>query len=96
MSESVRFALLDRLHDEGILPEECDAEIGRTYAGSVQRVQGAWSWMVMWGPPGGLLTRSAGSQYTMTECLRAPRWVTFEHHHGDINIDPDPIPKRRK
>ncbi len=88
-AEETRFALLDRLHDEGVLPEECDSVIGSTRAKTrKQRADGTWAWEVTWGEPGGERTRSAGSSSTMGECLAAENWSVTEAEDGRITIVP--------
>lgn len=78
-------AVLSRLREMGVdLPE--DAVLQRTYAGYVQRGRGAWSWEVV--SPSTELEHPMGSQYTMTELLRWPRWQT-SLEVGCVWIEPE-------
>lgn len=86
--------LLARLLEQGIVPTDAKAEIGRTHASRSQAVYGAWSWAAYWNDG----ARSVGSQYTMAECLRAPGWVVDLNRvreFGEVTVDPDPRPVRR-
>jgi hypothetical protein len=64
------------------VPIEDGIEIRRTYAGAVQRSQGAWSWMVA---PRGLY----GSHYPVSSLLAAPRLVVvWSDYTQDWTVDP--------
>jgi hypothetical protein len=87
--EPVSVRLLARLRAEGIVPEDADAEIGRTFASRSQKTAGAWTWSVQWRDG---TFRSAGSQWPMACCLAA---VTLEAGAGEWGTDVDPPPADR-
>ncbi len=77
--------LASRLRTEGIVPEDAELEVRRVNPSRSQRNVGAWSWCATWQE--GCKSRSAGSQYSMTHCLAAPRWSTSTCW-SDVSIDP--------
>lgn len=67
-----------------------DYEFHRSYAGRVQRQNGAWSWWI--GSPSlGLGSRyEIGSQYSVTQLLKARRLVCSRYFSGHgMDVDPD-------
>lgn len=66
--------------------KEYDVEICRTYAGHVQRSQGAWSWLLL--APNGydaFYPVSVGSQYPATQIARHIRAGTVQHSVNDYD-----------
>lgn len=83
--------LLRRLREDGIIPRDAVALIARTNASGSQRVYGAWSWFASWDDG----HKEVGSQFTMLDCLRAPRLDRSRWEYGQMSLDPDPVPPRR-
>jgi hypothetical protein len=81
---SAQDKVLARLRAMGYsVPEGTTVE--RTYAGCVQRQEGAWSWRVVFPD----LSFPMGSHYPMQELLAYPRWTVGQDADGNWNIDPD-------
>lgn len=79
--------LLDRLRDELDLDIPATAYIRRTYAGAGQRWGGAWSWILDDERPSPYALR-LGSQWPVTELLRARKLEAYENPAGNIEILP--------
>lgn len=92
MPESPSARLLHRIHEECGLAIPDGTEIHRTYAGRLQRQEGAWSWFAL--DPHGF--EVCGSHYPVTTLLRAKGIVASIDTHEDavgyamkaISIDP--------
>jgi hypothetical protein len=84
--------LRDRLRTEGVVPADAiEPELRRVFPSPSARVQGAWSWTIHWqtrGTHGAISSHSAGSQFPMSVCVRADRWLVTEVTGGDLCIDP--------
>jgi len=80
--------LLDRLRDELDLDIPGTAFIERTYAGFYQRSAGAWVWVLNDGDRTDQYVGRLGSQFPVTELLRAERLGVLETEFGDIDIYP--------
>lgn len=79
--------LLARLRDELKLDLPENARIERTRAGHWQRSAGAFVWIVLAEGSPFLSMRVVGSQYTVTELIRAAH-LEVDRSFGDIGICP--------
>jgi hypothetical protein len=64
----------------------------RVRASAASRSAGAWSWQAI--DPDNLVY-GVGSQYTMAQCLAAPRLVVVRQGYrasDDVVVDPSPLP----
>lgn len=73
--------LRQRIKDE--LGYECEETFVRTYAGRNQKAAGAWVWFAQ----AGRLT--IGSQWTMTELLKAPYLLFSINHFYEVSVYPE-------
>lgn len=81
--------LVERMRDAGAnIPP--GYEFHRTHAGRVMRQNGAWSWFIA-SPSLGPSTRNEiGSQYSVTQLLKARRLVCSRYFAGHgMDVDPD-------
>lgn len=62
-----------------------DTELRRIRAGWVMKARGCWSWFA-WSPTDASVR--VGSQYPMTELLRAAKWDVSRNEFGEVSIDP--------
>ncbi len=78
--------MLALLRERGLdIPE--GSEIRRTYAGRVQRAEGAWSWFV-WHPEQALVSwTDVGSQFPLGTLL-AGEFELDRDRYGMIHVDP--------
>jgi hypothetical protein len=67
------------------VPHGVPVEVRRSYAGRLQRIEGAWSWFGTWTENGSL--RDCGSQFTMSECVRATA-LDMSISHEQVSLDP--------
>jgi hypothetical protein len=82
--------LLARLRKAGLdLPE--GSQLVRVYPSSARRNEGAWSWAAL-GPDGRDL--QLGSQFSMTELLRAEAVYASPITSGSINKDIEVLPAK--
>ena len=58
-------------------------KIERTRAGRHQRSEGTWSWYMV-----SVDGFCVGSQWTATECLRAPKLEHYTYDWGDVVLHP--------
>jgi hypothetical protein len=70
-----------RIKDE--LGYECEETFHRTYVGRNQKAEGAWVWYAQ----AGIMT--VGSQWTMTELLKAPYLSSSKEFYLDVSIYPE-------
>lgn len=85
-SRPVSERLLKRLRAEGIVPAGKVVYMRRTNASGSMRVNGAWSWFAEWDES--RTEQTAGSQWSMAECLAAPVLETSRNDFGEVSIDP--------
>jgi G3E family GTPase len=78
--------LLKRLRAEGVVPLDQEVHMRRANASRSMRTNGAWSWFAEWGTR--RTEETVGSQWSMAQCLKAPRWEVSKNEFGETNIDP--------